>query len=122
MTLSARNWAWDVTSRQYYDDGVGRDVSVDLKPGEKLTLLCLPEHENAEEGFAYPSYETIAGRTGLSVRSVQTHVKALERYGAIVIGKKNRSRGGTWLRNTYELNVPAAYRDSDPKWRAHQPG
>jgi len=126
MTLSARNWAWETGYRRRlsHETAVDRygDPSewVALKPGEKLVLLCLAEHESAEEGYAFPSHDRIAERTGLSVRSVQTHVHALEEYGALLVDKA-RASNGRWYRNTYVLAVPQEFREKDDKWRAHQP-
>ncbi|WP_133160222.1 helix-turn-helix domain-containing protein [Cryobacterium zongtaii] len=82
---------------------------------EKLTLLCLAEHENPEYGYAFPSHETIAERTGQSVRTVQTHIKTLVQFKAVNI-EKRRSERGKWLRNVYLLNVPDSYREKDPEW------
>jgi len=113
MSLSARNWAWDVAVLTI--DGKTRK----LLPGEKLTLLCIAELENCSEGFSYPSMEHIAKRTSQSVRSVQTHVATLVDVGAFMI-ERRRSRKGRWLRNVYVLDVPAEYRESDPEWLAHQ--
>ncbi|MBP1241723.1 DNA-binding MarR family transcriptional regulator [Frigoribacterium sp. PvP120] len=123
MTLSARNWAWDVQTRPRRPEETpkpGDDpVRVRLKPGEKLVLLCIAEHENAEEGIAYPSYETIAEKTHLSVRAVQDHVKTLAAASAFAI-KRRRRRDGKWYRHTYVLDVPERYRERDPAWQQHQ--
>ena len=90
------------------------------KPGEKLTLLCIAELENAEEGYSYPSIATIAARTGQSVRTVSTHIKTLEMAGAIMVSKRERSSAGVWLRNAYHLSVPDRYRATDPEWMRNQ--
>jgi hypothetical protein len=113
MTLSARNWAWNVN--KIHVDGAWRP----LKPGEKLTLLALAESENAEEGYAFPSHQYIADRTCQSVRTVQTHLHTFEDSGAIRISKR-RSKKGRWYRNIYELSVPAEYRAKDPEWIVYQ--
>lgn len=120
MTLSARNWAWSVARRTPLGkESPGPDGRVPLKPGEKLVLLCIAEHENAEDGYSYPSYDTIAAKTGLSVRSVQTHVQTLEAAGAFEI-RPQRRRDGKFARYTYWLNVPDSYRESDAKWLSNQ--
>lgn len=106
MSISARNWAWDLS---WTRDGVKFPMK------EKLTLLCLAEHENPEYGCAFPSHETIAERTGQSVRTVQTHMKTLVMFGAVTI-EKRRSTHGKWLRNVYLLKVPDSYRNKDPEW------
>jgi DNA-binding MarR family transcriptional regulator len=113
MSLSARNWAWDAHTLTL------KGVERPLHPGEKLTLLCIAEMENCEEGVAFPSMEYIAKRTQQSVRTVQTHVHTLEDVGAFEI-TRHRSRRGRWLRNAYRLDVPSEYRERDPEWLAHQ--
>lgn len=112
MTLSARNWAWDL---RYVSDANGARIR-ELKPGEKLTLLCIAEHENAEYGYAYPSYEVIGERTCQSVRTVQSHVRALVELGAFTI-ERRKSRKGKWMNNVYVLDVPELYRMRDPEWQ-----
>ncbi|GHD50700.1 hypothetical protein D9V29_11810 [Mycetocola manganoxydans] len=111
MTISARNWAWEAQQI--------REASGEWRPmkaGEKLTLLCLAEFENAEEGFAYPSHQTIANWTCQSIRTVQNHLGALENLHLFSVEKRRSSRG-RWLRNVYVLNVPASYRETDPEWK-----
>ena len=110
MTISARNWAWDVKLVTNKGEPVGK-----LKPGEKLTLLYLAEMENAEDGYAYPSHETIASATCQSVRTVQDHIRTLQDLRAVTI-EKRRGRQGKWLRNVYFLQVPESYREKDPEW------
>jgi biotin operon repressor len=110
MSISARNWAWDLKWNRAGE-------TVPMK--EKLTLLCLAEHENPEYGYAFPSHETIAERTGQSVRTVQSHLKTLKLSGAISV-EKRRSNNGRHLRNVYVLHVPGDYRESDPEWMREQ--
>lgn len=86
---------------------------------EKLTLLCLAEHENPRDGYAYPSHETIARKTGQSVRTVQNHLKALVAARVVTITKRP-SEKGAWLRNVYVLRVPQEYRERDPEWMREQ--
>ena len=114
MTISARNWAWDAQTIK--ENGAWRD----LHPGEKLTLLCLAEDENAEEGCAFRSQENIAQRTRQSDRSVRRHLKLFEAVGVIKITKRRR-RTGKWAHSVYELNVPSSYREKDPEWVRNQP-
>jgi biotin operon repressor len=88
---------------------------------EKLTLLCLAEHENPEYGYAFPSHETIAEKTGQSVRTVQTHIATLVARKTVTI-EKRQSHKGRWLRNVYYLQVPQSFRDSDPEWLRNMEG
>lgn len=113
MSISARNWAWSL-----YASAGG---SIPLKPGEKLVLLCLAEHESAELGYSFPSQKRIAEKTCLSERSVRTHLDALEQMGAFTT-EKRRSKQGRWMRNVYVLNVPEDYREKDPEWMREREG
>jgi hypothetical protein len=114
VSISARNWAWDV---EVYKTAAGERIK--LKAGEKLTLTCLAELENAEEGCAYPTKVTIAKKTCQSIRTVDAHIESLVRMRAITKEKTRRSRDGRWLRNTYVLHVPDSYREKDPAWMRH---
>lgn len=109
MTLSARNWAWDAETIR--EQGSFRA----LLPGEKLVLLCLAEHENAEHGYAFPSQARIATRTKLGERTVRRHLDALVSSGAISRQKQRRGEG-TWANTVYVLDVPERYRETDPEW------
>lgn len=113
MTMSARNWAWAVNVVTI--DGERRSVL----PAEKLVLLCIAELENSDEGCAWPSQKYIAERTGLSERTVLTHIGTFTMLGAIE-KRRHRSTRGRWDRNVYFLNVPQKYRDSDPEWMSKQ--
>lgn len=109
MSLSARNWAWAV-----------REVhNRKIKPGEKLVLLCLAEHENPQLGYAFPSQERIAEWTGQSSRTVREHLASLEIVGAFFM-EKRRSPKGRWMHNVYVLEVPEKFRESDPEWIREQ--
>lgn len=112
MSISARNWAWDMT-RVTLPDGRARKI----KPGEKLVLLCLAEHENIAEGVAFPAQARIAERTGLSVRSVQVHLKSLEQLGHITASARRGSKQ-QFKSHEYELHVPHTFREDDPTWES----
>ncbi len=93
-----------------------------LHPGEKLTLLCIAEHENAADGCAYPSYQRISDQTGLNVRTVQRHVKVLATCGAFRVEKQRRA-GGQWYSHLYYFeNIPAEFREIDAAWMSAQEG
>lgn len=113
MTVSARNWAWQV-GRQ---DEQGNPTVF----REKLTLLCLAELESAEEGCAFPSHQHLASMTGQSERTVRNHLRELELLGLVRV-EKRRSDRGRWQRNVYVLNVPESFRASDKAWMGHQEG
>lgn len=127
MSLSARNWAWDLRMRPRLptdpppkpNEG---SAIMPLHPGEKLTLLCIAEHENPVEGCAYPSYQRISDQTGLNVRTVQRHVKTLSECGLFRVEKQRRA-GGQWFSHMYFLEaIPEEYRETDKAWMAPRGG
>ena len=127
MSVSARNWAWDIKQRPRLSSDPPPKPHEDpkvmqLPPGEKLTLLCIAEHESAVEGCAYPSYQRIAEQTGLNVRTVQRHVKVLAAVHAFRI-EKQRRQGGQWFSHMYFFeNIPDEYREQDKAWMAQRGG
>lgn len=79
----------------------------DIQPcGRKFVLVALAGFAD-EEGFCYPSQETIAKMTGQDARSVQRHLKALEKDGLIKRKARWKKAGG---RNSdgYTLQAPAS--------------
>ncbi|WP_396640953.1 helix-turn-helix domain-containing protein [Microbacterium sp.] len=114
MSLSARNWVWETDNRPRIatDTPAGlEDVPwIPLTPAEKLVLLCLAGLESAAEGYAYPSYATIARRTCLNVRTVQRVVKVLGESGLVHVARDRRV-DGRWLSCIYRYPaVPEEYR------------
>lgn len=105
MTLSARNWAWD----QAVTRPDGRRM-----PGAEHVLLCLAERENAAYGYAWPTQDELAERTGYSLRGIRNFITALEGAGLIrVVLKRVR---GQWANARYYLAVPEEYRRADAEW------
>lgn len=105
MTLSARNWAWDIREP--------------LKAGEKLTLLCIAESENAEWGYACPGNNYVAIRTCQSLRTVGAHLRRLEEL-KLITRERRRSTRGRWDHYVYVLPVPESYRAHDRLWQELQ--
>lgn len=56
--------------------------ALDLPCGKKFVLIALCDQSN-DEGYCWPSVETISRRCGLSERSVQGHLSTLEDDGYI---------------------------------------
>ncbi len=52
-------------------------------PSIKLTLAVLMAHVNRDSGDAFPSYERMAGRTGLSRPTLQRILAALHQAGLV---------------------------------------
>ncbi|PPG61624.1 helix-turn-helix domain-containing protein [Rathayibacter sp. AY1C5] len=107
MSISARNWAWRAGEH------------LELSAPEAFVLAFLAEMENAEEGCAFPSQETIAARTRQSDRNVRTVIRRLEERKLLRVEKRRR-KGGDWARSEYFLAVPHDFRESDPEWLRHQ--
>ena len=61
MSITASTWAWQQ----------------ELPSSRKMVLLDLAERHNGQTGHCFPSIATIAQRTGLSLRCVQGHLRAL---------------------------------------------
>jgi len=62
-----------------------------LPAAEKLVLLSLADHFNGTTGLCIPGQKAIAEQTSMSVRTIQRHLKQLERRG--LIARKARFRG-----------------------------
>lgn len=73
------------------------------KPLKKLVLLCLADHHNDEIGFAWPSYKTIAGRCGMSRRTVVSIIADLESDG-FIRRQERHGNGNLNTSNAYYLN------------------
>jgi hypothetical protein len=97
--------------------GLAWKVTFPGKPLKKLVLLCLADHHNDDLGFAWPSYKTLAKRTGMHRRTVITAVKALEKEGFVTvverqgIGKRNTSN--VYYLNVSKMKAAAAEYDAD---------
>ncbi|MGW3604289.1 helix-turn-helix domain-containing protein [Micromonospora sp. NPDC005161] len=61
-------------------------ASHDLKPTERLVLIAIVAHANAE-GEAWPSIATVADYVGCSERTVQRALRRLVEVGRLVIRK-----------------------------------
>ena len=62
MSYKVQNLAWKVEG---------------LKPSTKFVLIALCDYANKQKFTAWPSHNSIAKRTGLSVSSVQRAIKSL---------------------------------------------
>jgi len=77
VSLEAMRSAWDVP---------------DLTPPQRLVALCLGDHADRNGRSCFPSLARIAERTGLSRRTIQRAVDALEAVG--FVERRLRSAGG----------------------------
>jgi len=72
----------------------------DLAPTTRHVLLTLSIHMNAEGQSCYPSTRTLGEETGLSERSVCSHLEIAKRRGWLSVRPRARSGQG-WKRHEY---------------------
>lgn len=94
MSLDALTWAF----------------GQDLDPARKIVLLALADYAD-DNGRCWPSQETMTAKTSLSVRSIRTHLRALEAEGLIVTTHRSRPDGG---RSSNEYTLPLTPRQNLP--------
>jgi len=75
MSIKILNQAWEIP--------VG-------DPTRKLVLMCLADHANEDDRTCWPAIDTIARKCEVGARTVQRHIKELEKTGFIL----RRSRTG----------------------------
>ena len=84
MSLDALKWAFDQTTDS---------------PTQKFVLVALADYHNSQTNKCFPSLESIAQKTGFSIRTVIYAVQALKTQGLIDF-KSVRNRS-----NRYQLNM-----------------
>lgn len=90
MSIQAMTWVWGLE---------GLDTS------QTMVLLALADAAN-DDGFAcWPSQETIARKSRMSVRSVKRHIATLRDAGLIDVEMQSSTRGR--MTNLYRLHVGA---------------
>ena len=60
------------------------------------------------QGYCYPAVGTVAAQLRLTRRSVQRHLRRLERLGYLTTLRQYRIKGGGWSVNAYMLKYPPA--------------
>lgn len=73
-----------------------------LPPTEKFVLLAITDFVNDEKGYAWPSQETLASKTGLSRQTVNKVIKRL--VGRNILISMRRSEKGKSTSNLYRIN------------------
>jgi hypothetical protein len=76
-------------------------------PSTRLVLFCLYTYMNARTNEAFPSQATIARQTGLTERSVRTHLKKAAAGGWLQQSLHGRTGRG-WAQHHYLATIPAA--------------
>lgn len=84
-------------------------LDTDLEANTKLVLLVLSTFMNDHGTGCYPSMDTIAAKSGLSKRSVITHIQNAVEAGFIVV-KQHGFKGREWRTNDYRIAFPKAER------------
>jgi hypothetical protein len=74
-------------------------------PTTRLVLLNLSLWINPGEMSCYPSQETQARQTGLSLRAVKHHLQLAD-HGGWIYRSKKRTRGKQWALSFYEPTIP----------------
>jgi len=88
MSYVVQNQAWKVEG---------------LKPSTKFVLIALCDYANKQKLTAWPSHNSIAKKTGLSISSVQRAIKCLRCHG--LLSYRNRyDEKGQKLTNLYQIN------------------
>lgn len=77
----------------------------DLQPTTRLVLLTLSCHMNDAGESCYPSVERLVQETGLTKRSVITHLQIAKDRGWIG-SRKHGFAGQAWARNEYFISWP----------------
>lgn len=73
-------------------------AQVNLKPSEKLVLLCLAENANSKDSRAFPGMATLRTWTGLGDASIYRILSRLEEFGLIEqVGAGFRGRAAEFL-------------------------
>lgn len=80
-------------------------IKSDLAPGVRHVLLTLACYMNPAGGSCFPSIERLASATGLSKRSVISHINAACEAG-FLIRRKHGFQGQRWNHNEYEAAWP----------------
>lgn len=101
MSLRASAWAWKAQAPT---------------PGHKLVLVALCDHAN-DDGECFPSIQTLAEKTGYSVRTVRAYIAELAGVGLVDKHRRHRRPDGTLGTWTYRLAIEDDQRtpaSSDP--------
>ena len=88
MSYVVQNLAWKVEG---------------LKPSTKFVLIALCDYANKQKFTAWPSHNSIAKKTGLSISSVQRAIKCLRDYGLLSYENRYDEKGNK-LTNLYQIN------------------
>ena len=89
MSYRVQNLSWDIEG---------------LKPSAKFVLIALCDYANKQDFTAWPSYNSLAKKTGYSVSTVQRAVKILCDRGLISYRHRYDPKGNQ-RSNLYQINL-----------------
>ncbi|MBU2708950.1 helix-turn-helix domain-containing protein [Zooshikella marina] len=97
MSIQAMTWAFSLQQ---------------LDPHKKIVLLSLADNAN-DEGYCWPSMDTIAKKSSMSKSTARRHIKSLETLGLLTkkIRVKTNGANGT---NYFLLHVGAKPKEPEP--------
>ncbi|CAH0531860.1 hypothetical protein CTH30272_04108 [Allocatenococcus thiocycli] len=87
--------------------------SLSLKPTNRCVMICLADFSD-DDGVSWPSYSTIARKSGISESTAKRAIKALAQDGWISINKRHRYHNGKPVSDTneYMLNIGMLVKDA----------
>lgn len=77
-----------------------------LPPTTKLVLAMTAKFRNTKTGKCHPSQATLARACGISVSTLNRHLRALEKRGLIKRKRRYNSRTGATLSTQYSFPDP----------------
>jgi len=81
-------------------------------PARKLLLLVLATYADPQ-GICWPSQESLAKKTGMSLDSIQRHTKKLKEVG-LMSSVRPPKRRGQWQTLVYQLNISSSAPVAEP--------
>ncbi|WP_163833349.1 helix-turn-helix domain-containing protein [Spartinivicinus ruber] len=94
MSIQAMSWVFTLSK---------------LEPYKKIVLLSLADNAN-DQGYCWPSMDTIAHKSSMSKQTVRRHLKSLEELNLITKQQRTRANGATST-NGFFLHVGAAIKE-----------
>ena len=84
-----------------------------LESTTRFVLFTLATYMDGQ-GYAFPGQEELAKASGLSPRSVGTHLRRAAKAGWILV-KQTQRRGKKWTNNTYQATIPPTLKREAPE-------
>ncbi|WP_163834714.1 helix-turn-helix domain-containing protein [Spartinivicinus ruber] len=94
MSIQAMSWVFTLSK---------------LDPYKKIVLLSLADNAN-DQGYCWPSMDTIANKSSMSKQTVRRHLKSLEELNLITKQQRTRANGATST-NGFFLHIGATIKE-----------